>query len=59
MGCVCAWVDGRRVDPPEESATWILSLTENGAMFFVGLRTAITRFCLCCRVKPIDGKNVV
>ena len=37
-------VDGRRVAPPVESAARFPSLTENDAMFFVGLRTANTRF---------------
>ena len=40
-------VDGRRVAAPEERAARIPSLTENNTMFFVGLRTAITRFRLC------------
>ena len=37
-------VDGRRVAAPVESAARFPSLTENDAMFFVGLRTANTRF---------------
>ena len=39
-------VDGRLVTTPEESAARIPSLTENNAMFFMGLRSAITRFHL-------------
>ena len=37
-------VDGRRVAAPVESAARFPSLTENDAMFFVGLRTTNTRF---------------
>ena len=41
---ILLFLDGRRVAAPAKSAARFPSLTENDAMFFVGLRTANTRF---------------
>ena len=44
-------VDRRRVAAPKESAAQIPSLTENDAMFFVGLRTANMRFRIIVTIR--------
>ena len=49
-------VDGRRVAAPVESAARFSSLTENNAMFIVGLQMANTRFRI---IVPVQKARII